>query len=73
MSLPIKPDNIIMQLLIRAKIYLFERSTNERSDGRGWSGDNGMMLSAPAGNRNEALAISKELMKNWTHAPDFTN
>jgi hypothetical protein len=52
----------------RVAFYLYE----QRTDGGGWSGDNGIMLSAPAGNRKEALAISKELMKNWTHAPNFT-
>jgi hypothetical protein len=55
----------------RVAFYLYEQKTNDSSDGGGWSGDNGIMLSAPTGNRNEALTISKELMKNWIYVPDF--
>lgn len=36
----------------------------EINGGRGWSGDNGWMMTGPANDKSKALEITNELMKN---------
>lgn len=51
--------------LSQAAIQVFEESGEGAGSGiKGWSGDNGLTIAAPAKNRAEALAISNEQFKS---------
>ncbi|MNG29314.1 hypothetical protein D3C84_1147240 [compost metagenome] len=44
-----------------------EGSTDMSS--KGWNGEDGFMISAPAKDREEALAVSNELMRKYMKQP----